>query len=143
MFTFYYVLSIFSYFSIVTNWIFFSFVKHIQMAKLPCTDAHNGVSALKYTCQSSKPQIFSAILYYYVSPSVFVSEKRSVNFLRGMIIDFFECQERNDRGSSWYLRLYVQFFSNIIHSVLFLLVLLQSDTANKYLNRGEIKEKAM
>lgn len=77
------------------------------MAKLPCTDTHNGVSALKYTCQSSKPQIFSAILYYYLNPSIFVSEKRSVNFLRGTMIDFFERQERNDMGSSWYLRLYV------------------------------------
>lgn len=82
MFTFYYVLSIFSYFSIVTNWIFFSFVKHIQMAKLPCTDPRSGVSALKYTCQTSKLRLFSAILYSYLSPGVFCLRKRSVTFLR-------------------------------------------------------------
>jgi len=45
--------------------------------------------------------------------------------------------------SSWYLRLYVWFFSNVMHNVLFLFALMQSYTTNKYLKRGEMKEKAM
>lgn len=80
MFTFYYVLRIFSCFSIVTNWIFFLVCKAHSDARLPCTDPHNGVSALKYTCQTGKMQFFSALLYSYLSPSVFCLRKSRVTF---------------------------------------------------------------
>lgn len=77
------------------------------MAKLPCTDPRNGVSALKLTCQTSDLRVFSAFLYSYLS--VFLSQKKECNFFKTRHDDdrCSECQERNYMESSWYLRLYV------------------------------------
>lgn len=97
MFTFCYVLSIFSCSSIATNWIFFLICKAHSFAKLLCTDPHNGVSALKYISQTNNPQILSAIQYFYLSPHVFCLRKRSLMFFKMRHNDdkSFECQGRN------------------------------------------------
>lgn len=80
-----------------------------------------------------------------ITTPVYLSQKKKCNFFKMRHNDgrCFECQERNYMESSWYLRLYVYFFfSNVMHSVLFLLVLIQSDTATKYLNREGTKGEA-
>lgn len=76
---------------------FFLICKAHSFAKLSCTDPHNGVSALKYTCQTSNPQFLSAIQYFCLSCHVFCLRKRSLIFFKMRHDDdrSFECQERN------------------------------------------------
>lgn len=54
MFPFCYVLTIMFLNSYQLDF-FFLICKTHSFAELPCTDPHNGVSALKYTCQTSNP----------------------------------------------------------------------------------------